>query len=145
MRSMRTIIVGGCYTIAFIFLLAAYLKATEFSEFSEVIAKSRLVPRNLAAMAGRIVIGAEVMSALLLFFSQTRLLGIKLSGLVLITFLGYSAWRLVSGIVEPCGCFSSLFKVAPVWTAACDALLLLLCLFLKGKLSTSARTVNLAR
>ncbi|MFZ4507807.1 MAG: MauE/DoxX family redox-associated membrane protein [Fimbriimonas sp.] len=93
--------------------ISAAAKVLAWREFLDAHWYSRLIPEiGLVPPIAVIAIGFEVLASVLLFLPRQRRRGLLLSYLMAVTFVGYHAWRQLTGLTAPCHCFGILFTLS---------------------------------
>jgi hypothetical protein len=93
--------------------LAVASKILRYSEFTQTLIESRLVPGGMEILLAPVLLAVETVIALGLLMPRTRPRAfggaLLLSGL----FFGYHAWAYRLGLRAPCSCFGLLFRMEP--------------------------------
>lgn len=132
--------------LAGVFATAAVAKLQNFNQLERTLTVSRLIPTGLVPMVSCLVIALEFTIALGLMvpFLQPVLqkMSLHLAMLLSVTFMSYSAWRIVERIPVPCHCFGKLFTMTPPESILLNLGLLALILFLLNGMSMALRNAQ---
>ena len=101
------IVLGG------VFLVAAFLKGADPKAFVEQIASFKIITGSLATLAAYTLVPVEFILAAALIVGYRRRLAAVATGLLLLFFIGVTAYGWAIGKTEGCGCFGSLAPRGP--------------------------------
>ena len=111
------------YIVAVVFLLAAFSKALDMPAFYEQIAAYGIFPELAPVAAWTFVIVECIIAGMLIThaFPQLAQLG---AGLLLVLFVGVTAYGMATGQLSECGCFGNVLPRTPQQTLIEDILMI---------------------
>lgn len=111
--------------LSLVFLVAVMGKVLDFNEFLRSVAAIGWVPEQYAGLAAVILLGLEVLAAVLLLLPATFRFGAGLSAVLAVLFCAVTSSLLLQGVEGDCSCFGVFLKLPRSLTLFVDAALLL--------------------
>ncbi len=133
MSQMRTVRLVLLYILALIpaavLAIAAFFKAGDPQMFAEQITLHHVTPASWSPWLAYLFVGAElVLAAALLTLVVPRLV-FAVNIVLMLGFIGVTAWAWAHGTIEGCGCFGRLVDRTPLETIVEDAIIVVASIF----------------
>lgn len=114
------------FALAFVFLKAAILKATDVQLFASDIGGYEMLPESLLLPAAYGLVLFELLLGVWLLLRLLPRFTLWLSGLLLLFFIGATIWAWSHGNAEACGCFGRASSRGPIGVIVEDTIFLAL-------------------